>query len=1011
MVLASPTLVSIDDVTLADGAPLWIPLDGYDSDGDALTYEVTIANSTLSGLEYSVPEGNRSLRLTVEGYGEMVFELFEDLAPTTTEAIIDLVEAGFYDGVSFHRVVADFVIQAGDRDDADDYDVYTFDDEFSDYLMHTSEGILSMAKAFDDTNSSQFFITDSAQRYLDFSHSVFGRLIEGDNVREAIQNVDVDDDDAPLTDVVISSAEIFTDDENGALMLYLPSGATSGECDVTVTVTDTDGNTSEQTFHVTAEADDQNSMPYLEEIATIVTQPDTPVSFQIPARDVEGDAIYYSVLNADSELSVTCDEETGAVTVTPLSGATGVYTIEVRCSSSATGVSEDYSDYSYYFDYQEVVVKVTETPTGAIVLATSADTAPGDATNNDSLTKRNNSDGNELTFRVNGWEPGAEVRVYANGELIATKTTDADSTLSSLIVRTDGETTLADGTYTITATQVLNGSETAILDTNGNAAQTTVVIDATAPTFTSSAVAVAKQGVAYAYNAETDEEDESGSQYQLVSAPQGMTIDTSTGVVQWDEPLADGPYTVTIRAWDAAGNSTDQTFELTVNLAPVISAIDAQRVTEENQLVLQIVAEDPEGDDSLTFTLGSDAPTGAKITASTGVFRWTPTEMQGPGEYAITVWVTDSSGARASMTFEVQVDEKNEPPAIGAVADQQAAEHTELRFVVSATDGDLPDDELRFSLAGNAPAGASIDGETGRFTWTPTERQGGRSYAITVRVTDKTGDISETTFHVAVAEDDQVPVFDAVESPTLAPGEVLELQVQARDPDVPANTIVYQLEEGSPAGATIDPSTGQVRWVVTDTQTFSTVTFRVRAVEIDANGQAGLSSVLAFEVRVTGLIDAAFLLRAAEGDGTLPLGLDDEGLALAELLAEGRGLSQRGLRLDPVAVRVPVADSLFDSATLNAGIGVDGVGGGVEDNSPGRSSHPAFDDGSMGTGTIPSGGATTGQDVSRTSSDTAPARAQRAAATDEALAELAAARAAAEASSREESAEVPPEAS
>ena len=90
-----------------------------------------------------------------------------------------------------------------------------------------------MAKSGDDTNNSQFFITEGPRRHLDFNHSIFGILVEGEAVRERISNVATGPDDRPITDVVMESVESFTDTQNAVLMLKAPEGAT-GAVDITV---------------------------------------------------------------------------------------------------------------------------------------------------------------------------------------------------------------------------------------------------------------------------------------------------------------------------------------------------------------------------------------------------------------------------------------------------------------------------------------------------------------------------------------------------------------------------------------------------------------------------------------------------------------------------------------------------------------------------------------------------------------------------------------------------------
>src|SRR5439155_1019004 len=140
---------------------------------------------------------------------------------------------------------------------------------------------------------------------------------------------------------------------------------------------------------------------------------------------------------------------------------------------------------------------------------------------------------------------------------------------------------------------------------------------------------------------------------------------------------------------------------------------------------------------ALTFSLVG-APTGASIDASTGVFTWTPSEAQGPGSYTFKVRVTDDGsrseerrvGKKCSVR-EVKVAQVLAGVLASATLDDESA----YTFTATATDHDLPGNTLTFSLVG-APAGASIDADTGVFTWTPSEAQGPGDYTFKVRVTD-----------------------------------------------------------------------------------------------------------------------------------------------------------------------------------------------------------------------------------------------------------------------------------
>ena len=122
--------------------------------------------------------------------GAIVVELAEDDAPNTVANFVSLAEKGFYNGVTFHRVLADFMIQGGDPTGTGSGGPgYVIADEFSPRLKH-ARGVISMANAGPNTGGSQFFITHVACSHLDGKHAVFGRVIEGMDVVDSIRQGD-----------------------------------------------------------------------------------------------------------------------------------------------------------------------------------------------------------------------------------------------------------------------------------------------------------------------------------------------------------------------------------------------------------------------------------------------------------------------------------------------------------------------------------------------------------------------------------------------------------------------------------------------------------------------------------------------------------------------------------------------------------------------------------------------------------------------------------------------------
>ncbi len=140
--------------------------------------------------------------------GDIAVELYDDDAPKTVDNFLSLARKGFYDGVIFHRVIPDFMIQGGDPTGTGSGGPgYTFEDEFNEHPV--ARGALAMANAGPNTNGSQFFIvTAESCPWLDGKHTVFGRVTDGMDVVDAISALETDARDRPRQDVVIERVAV-----------------------------------------------------------------------------------------------------------------------------------------------------------------------------------------------------------------------------------------------------------------------------------------------------------------------------------------------------------------------------------------------------------------------------------------------------------------------------------------------------------------------------------------------------------------------------------------------------------------------------------------------------------------------------------------------------------------------------------------------------------------------------------------------------------------------------------
>src|SRR5690606_16027368 len=401
-----------------------------------------------------------------------------------------------------------------------------------------------------------------------------------------------------------------------------------------------------------------------------------------------------------------------------------------------------------------------------------------------------------------------------------TLTWDLQSAASNGVASASGAGSTPVITYAPTAN--FSGTDSFVVRVSDGEASDSITINVNvagvndAPLITSPAVTTATEGVAYQYSALASDVDGPALAWSLLSAPAGMTIDNSSGVIDWlpgEGGAAPWQEDVTVQVSD--GTLTDtQSFTISVtpvNNAPSITSTPSTGATEVVLYSYQVAVNDPDDANNgtdLSFSL-TQAPSGMSISA-TGLVTWTP--GNGVSSADVTVQVADggeNGAAPATQSWTITVGGVNDAPVITSAAVTTASEDVAYQYGVTADD--IDGDTLSWSLT-QAPAGMNIDAATGVISWTPTENGASDwSADVTVQVSD--GSLTDTqSFSISVAVINDAPLISSSPSTSGIEGEQYSYQIAVIDPDDSNNgtDISFTLVQG-PAGMTIS-STGLLTW-------------------------------------------------------------------------------------------------------------------------------------------------------------------------------------------------------
>lgn len=581
------------------------------------------------------------------------------------------------------------------------------------------------------------------------------------------------------------------------------------------------------------------------------------VAFVAADPDLPANALTFSVVNAPP--GVVLDSGTGLITWTPTEAqGPGTYTISVAVSDNAP------TPLFATNSFQVTVNELNATPTLDLLPdRTVTELTPLTFT---AIARDTDLPAQTLTFSLDS--PPAGATINATSGAFSWTPTEAQGP----------------GQYTIVVRVTDNGSpprfDTKSFDVVVNEANSAPVL--VTPVGQATQTVAELTPVNIQFTATDSDLPANLITFSIENAPSGATLNPASGLFSWTPSEGQGPgvYSFKIVATDngSPARSTTNTINITVNeanTAPIIDPIDDQIVDELVKLTIPVAARDTDlPAQTLTYSLDTP-PVGAAIDPVTGVFTWTPTEAQGPGQYVITVRVRESGAAALSVTrsFGVTVNEVNVAPIVQIPAPVTRVEMAAMSIPITVTDADVLNGQsprtnrFTFTLA-NAPEGATINAQTGVISWTPTEAQGPASYQLRIIATDDgVPPLSgEGTLTINVSEANRLPSITAPPTQTVPELSPLNVSFTAADSDLPAQTLTFSLV-AAPAGVQLNPTTGAITWTPTEAQGPGSYTISVAVAD---NGSPILRATNSMSVTVTEVNTKPTL--AAIPDYILPVG-------------------------------------------------------------------------------------------------------------------------------------------
>ncbi len=344
-----------------------------------------------------------------------------------------------------------------------------------------------------------------------------------------------------------------------------------------------------------------------------------------------------------------------------------------------------------------------------------------------------------------------------------------------------------------------------------------------------------------------DKEDAGKLVYSAQNLPEGAAFDAASRTLSWTPTYEQsGQYDMSFSVTDG-GFTVTQPLQITVNHVnrppqmemPTLTSLD-----ENKAWTLKLVYSDPDKEDKGKLTVeAGNLPEGAVFDAATATLSWTPTYEQAGTYKGITAKVSDPAGLSDEKSFDLTVNNVNRAPQMQPVAAVSVKENEAVSFKLQATDPDKENQGKLTFEAKDLPSGATLDGNSGAFSWTPTFDQAG-TYSITFNVSDGEAQ-DETVANITVENVNRAPKIEGPNEESGQAGTALHLSYNGTDPD--GDALTYSAS-GLPSGATLDAQSGALDWTPEDNQSGD---FTIQVTVSDGTETAQTETILHIQPKPT----------------------------------------------------------------------------------------------------------------------------------------------------------------